>query len=280
MIASSAFVLAALTMTGVYMNDRNDKAQDDGYTLDFEALDEAAEEMQEQIPGATEDDLQGNVGDGLAAIEPQVTEDDLDYMPLEAGSGKIEIPGLTDKPQSHWVGTENLEEAPPEEPVQEAAVLPETEPSEEAVLESAAKEDLYFAPEMGLLRPVSGEILIHYSMDSSVYFATLDQYKYNPAVFMSAPVDTPVSACAAGKVVSIFQDARIGKALTLDLGNGYQVTYGQLDEIHVSEGAFVDEGDVLGDVADPTIYFTVEGSNLYFDLKKEGEPVNPEAMFR
>ena len=38
MLASSAFVLAALTMTGVYMKGQNVESRDDGYTLDFTAL--------------------------------------------------------------------------------------------------------------------------------------------------------------------------------------------------------------------------------------------------
>ena len=35
MIASSAFVLTALTMTGIYMKSSNVEQQDDGYTIDF-----------------------------------------------------------------------------------------------------------------------------------------------------------------------------------------------------------------------------------------------------
>ena len=38
MIASSAFVLTALTITGVYMQARDTDSQDDGYTIDFSAL--------------------------------------------------------------------------------------------------------------------------------------------------------------------------------------------------------------------------------------------------
>lgn len=34
MIASSAFVMAALTMTGVYMKENSAQNQDDGYSID------------------------------------------------------------------------------------------------------------------------------------------------------------------------------------------------------------------------------------------------------
>ena len=34
-------------------------------------------------------------------------------------------------------------------------------------------------------------------------------------------------------------------------------------------------GDIVGKVAKPTIYYSVEGSNVYFKLTKDGQPVNP-----
>jgi len=49
MIASSVFVLAALTMTGLYMKDRNQEIKDDGYTLDFSALENNAEDKFDEI---------------------------------------------------------------------------------------------------------------------------------------------------------------------------------------------------------------------------------------
>ena len=36
MMISSAFVLTALTVTGIYMKGRNEQSRDDGYTIDFE----------------------------------------------------------------------------------------------------------------------------------------------------------------------------------------------------------------------------------------------------
>ena len=48
----------------------------------------------------------------------------------------------------------------------------------------------------------------------------------------------------------------------------------------LAEGNYVNRGDVLAKVSAPTKYFSVEGSNLYFQLTKDGEPVNPEGLFR
>ncbi|MBE5883806.1 MAG: M23 family peptidase [Lachnospiraceae bacterium] len=274
MLVSSAFVLTALTMTGIYMKNNNKEAQDDGYTLDFTAMEDNADNKFEEIAQNKQDTEQiaqneqntkqiaqnqtgnttlDNIGE---AIQEEVTEDDLDYMPLEAGSALVEIPGVT-----------NLAE----DLVENEAELGESAVSEEV---------LSFAEGDALLRPVSGEILMSYSMDKSIYFATLDQYKYNPAVIFSAAEGTEVVVCAEAQVAQIFEDEEIGNAVTLDLGDGYQVTYGQLSEINVSEGEYVDAGDSLGIVAAPTKYYSIEGSNLYFEMTKDGVSVNPEGMLQ
>ena len=42
-----------------------------------------------------------------------------------------------------------------------------------------------FNGESILLWPVDGNVIMNYSMDKTVYFSTLDQYKYNPALIIS-----------------------------------------------------------------------------------------------
>ena len=127
---------------------------------------------------------------------------------------------------------------------------------------------------------MSGEVLIPFSMDGGVYFSTLDQFKYNPALMIAAEQGAAVAACADGQVIAVFEDEEIGHALTVDLGDGYQITYGQLDAIQVAEGSYVEPGQVIGFIASPTKYFSVEGSNLYLKLTMNGAPVNPETLLQ
>ena len=301
MIASSAFVMAALTMTGVYVKEQKQE-KNDGYTLDFNSLENDLSDKVEEIgqsrkeQGRTEaSDVSESTGRKLAANP--VTEDDLDYDPLsEVGSYLVEIPGLTDQKaiEKEKIVEENKIEVSKNEETQEElqASIKEDQESKEENLAEAEHEagqktasvnggsvengrNLNFSMEQGLIRPVDGEVLMHYSMDSSVYFATLDQYKYNPAVLFGAPEDAPVSACAQGLVLSVFSNEEIGNAVTLDLGNGYQATYGQLKDIQVSEGSLIEAGTLLGYVAAPTKYYSLEGSNLYFALTCNNTPVNP-----
>ncbi|HIW80672.1 MAG TPA: M23 family metallopeptidase [Candidatus Acetatifactor stercoripullorum] len=295
MIASSAFVLTALTLTGIYMKEGNVESKDDGYTIDFTALDEQenitdiAQNNQSTESGhSLQENMEGNGQSALAGEEgldaqdnilqdDQVLEDDLDYMPMEAGSSLVEIPGLTDGSAL----TQNEEELLAQESGQEdgetgsEADSAQTDAKESAVI----LKELSFSESEGLVRPVSGQVLLPYSMDASVYFATLDQYKYNPAVIFSAEEGASVAACAEGRVVNIFENEEIGHAVTLDLGSGYQATYGQLGEIQVTLDSYVNAGDIIATVAAPTKYFSVEGSNLYFELTKDGACVNPESLF-
>lgn len=125
--------------------------------------------------------------------------------------------------------------------------------------------------------PVHGTILLDYNMDQTVYFPTLDQYKLSPAIAVQAVEGAPVIAAANGTVYSIEEDAQTGTTLTMELGSGYQAVYGQLKDLCVEEGDTVTEGTVIGYVSAPTKYYSKEGNNLYFAMKKDGKPIDPIA---
>lgn len=134
---------------------------------------------------------------------------------------------------------------------------------------------LEFSEDSTMLWPVSGEVLIDYSMDATTYFPTLDQYKYNSALVLGSVNGEPVQAAANGQVLSVVENEETGTTLTMDLGNGYQAVYGQLKDLTVSEGQIVEAGAVIGYVNDPTKYYVKEGANLYFAMTKDGAAVDP-----
>ena len=144
---------------------------------------------------------------------------------------------------------------------------------EEPVLSSTPGLD--FSEDSILDWPVAGSVLLDYSMDGSIYFPTLNVYKYNPALIIGAEVGSQVAASAAGVVESIEVLSETGTTLTVNMGNGYELVYGQLKEVPVAVGDTVEAGALLGYVSEPTKYYCEEGSNLYFKMLKDGEPVDP-----
>ncbi len=140
---------------------------------------------------------------------------------------------------------------------------------------SVGMADLSFSGSDTLSWPLQGDVILNYSMDQSVYFATLDQYKYNPAMVIAGKVNDQVTAATAGLVVSVETSEETGETVTMDIGSGYQLIYGQLKEVQMAEGDYVSEGDLIGFLSEPTKYYSVEGCNLYFQMLKDGAPVNP-----
>lgn len=150
-------------------------------------------------------------------------------------------------------------------------IIPDT-PIVEAPIE---QEILSFSAGDNLSWPVEGNVLMNFSMDQTVYFATLDQYKYNPAIIIEGTAGQEVWSAREGKVTSIKTEPQTGITVTVDLGSGYQAVYGQLKDVAVTEGQKVGKGELIGYLSEPTKYYSVEGPNLYFELVKDGKPINP-----
>jgi len=281
MIASSVLVLTALTVTGVYVRNGKGEEQDGGYTIDFSSLEDGK-------------------SSGIVAEDIPVTDSDLDYDPAstevdsstvkndygKSSRGSDSVDPFDEKAEAIRLkeasselilgegetkdGLDDITEAMEELPLEDEIV----EADSEAVA-AQVQPELTFSEADSLIMPFAGNILINYSADKSVYFPTLQQYKCNPALVLEAASGESVKAAADGMVSRIYDDPMTGKTVVMNLGNGYELTYGQLQEVTVSEGAYVAEGEIFAQIAEPTRYYAVEGSNLYLKLTKDGVPVNP-----
>ena len=151
----------------------------------------------------------------------------------------------------------------------------ESEAADPVLSGSVISPTVQFSEDDSLSWPAAGSILMDYSMDGTVYFKTLNEYKYNPALIIGSAVGNPVVASAKGIVEDISIDEETGTTLTMNIGNDYQLIYGELKELTVAEGDVVEQGQLLGYISEPTKYYCEEGSNLYFAMKKDGEIVDP-----
>lgn len=286
MIISSVCVLAVLTAVGLFARDRG-RQNNDGYVVDFSAMEKEARDLVQNQPeeaqnvpvpqeannpnvlnpigvanGQGESEL-GEMASAQGMKESAVTENDLDYDPAfrEANSAQAENQA-EDKQDGETEQKEETEEAENTMAISTSASI---------------QPALSFDDEDTLAWPVVGNVLINYSMDKTVYFPTLDQYKYNPAIVIAAVEGESITAAASGKVKSVSTDPELGNVVVMELGSGYEITYGQLKDITVSEGGYVSRGDLIGSVAAPTKYYSVEGCNIYLKLTKDGTPVDPMA---
>lgn len=154
----------------------------------------------------------------------------------------------------------------------------ETRMAESAAAEAGAAAEnslaLDYTDAEKLMWPVQGNVILGYSMETTTYFPTLEQYKCNPANVIQSEVSMPVLAPADARVLEIGANEEIGNYVRLDLGNEYTAVCGQLKEIPVVENEYLYAGDTIGYIAEPTKYYSVEGVNLYFELLHGEEPVD------
>ena len=170
-------------------------------------------------------------------------------------------------------GTDDVEEET-EVTEQDTGEVDSSTPTEQATA-GTDTSGIWFTEESTLTWPASGAVIMGYSMDQTVFFQTLEQYKYNPAMIISGEVGETINASAAGIVTDIAETAQTGTTVTLDMGNGYSAVYGQLTDVELSIGDYINGGETLGTLNEPTKYYSVEGPNLYFQVLKDGEPVDP-----
>lgn len=170
------------------------------------------------------------------------------------------------KPQEEIIKQETKEEV-------------EIEKKPEIVQQTIVEAPPHFSAESKIPWPLEGDVLLPYSMDATIYFPTLDQYQYNPAMIIQADVNSKVCFVAKGTITDIYNNEETGCTVVEDIGDGYTAIYGQLKELPFNVGDMVEDGQVVGYVNEPTKYYSLEGSNLYFELQKDGEPVNPMDYF-
>jgi len=274
-IAASVFVLSALTLAGIYMSAK-DNAKTEDNKIDFAKL-----EQEQQKDDDTEDNgtdtrfVSGNakadLGRGSTGVtdtrferKSDIDKSDVDMYDLSDNNDMDVDPNFTE------VNSGNVTNVLPEN-----TTLEGTDKAAVFMSDETVEEPLSFAGTDALTLPVVGEVLLDYSMDKAIYHPTMQQYKYNPALVLAAAEGTVITAAADGIVKSIYYDAQTGNTVTFDVGDGYELTYGQLEEIAVAEGDRVSVGDLIGKVASPTIYYSEEGSNVYLKLTKDGTPVDP-----
>ncbi len=263
-VGSAVLIIAALTVAGLYVGSLSQ--QEDIILQDLTGIEETTES---EFNSVLEEELEEAEDVQSSTVEnPGRTGSSTSSASISFGTASSAQIGSTVK----------TDEALTTESITEEDLLSEEAAADDLFAETV-EEMMYSFTGENMIWPIAEEyeVLIPYSMDQAVYFTTLDQYKYSPAMIISAEVGTPVYAVAAGKVTSKYWNEETGWTYEMDLGGGFSAYYGQLDynTMEKEVDTYVAAGDLLGYVAEPTKYYSLEGSNLYFEMTKNGTPVYP-----
>lgn len=123
-----------------------------------------------------------------------------------------------------------------------------------------------------LPRPIGGRAVVPFGRTKRARF---EDYVFSKGQEYRGEPGTSVSAIAAGRVLHRGPMPGYGTILILDHGKRSYSLYGKLDEITVERGDEVKAGGKLGIIGAPD----GEGGNLYFEIRKNGTPVDPAPYF-
>lgn len=147
---------------------------------------------------------------------------------------------------------------------------------EKSKKDSNISNDQAFSDTQKMLWPLKGEIVSTYSPETLVYDKTLDQYRTNDSIDISAQKGQDVFSAFDGVVKTVSHSVDKGNYVVVDHGNDWSTTYSQLDDgIKVAKGDTITKGQQIGSIATPTNKSVLLGSHLDFQVTKNSVPVNP-----
>ena len=122
-----------------------------------------------------------------------------------------------------------------------------------------------------MIWPVNGVVTSPYGYRTHPIFGTTI---YHSGMDIGVDYGTPVHAADGGVVVEAGWISGYGYAVIIDHGNGLSTLYGHNQELAVSEGQAVSQGQVIayaGSTGNST------GPHVHFEVRANGDPVDPSA---
>ena len=126
--------------------------------------------------------------------------------------------------------------------------------------------------------PVTGTVGTAHSEDLPVFSETLDEWRLHTGIDILTDEDAPVFAAEDGVVSAVYKDALLGNTVEITHAKGYKTVYSNLKDestVIIKVGDEVAAGDRIGTVGDSAISEIASEAHLHFEMKLDGESVNP-----
>ena len=136
-------------------------------------------------------------------------------------------------------------------------------------------EGLDISDKKGRLKlPLKGRILNKFGRKRVKEYESYIVYN---GINVRAPKGTPVKAVFNGRVLYTGELEGYGNLVIVGHGKEYHSLYGHLESIQVAANKVVRTGEVIALSGDSG---SLEGETLYFELRKNGKPIEPVRWFR
>ena len=135
--------------------------------------------------------------------------------------------------------------------------------------------------ELNFVKPVEGDIVRDFAVDSLVYSDTLQEWTTHTGIDIKADKTTVVKSAEAGIVKTIKNDPRYGLTVIVEHENGFQTVYSNLlTSEFVVEGEKVEKGQSLGTVGNTAAFEIADEPHLHFEILKDSVQVDPNIYLK
>ena len=135
--------------------------------------------------------------------------------------------------------------------------------------------------ELKFEKPVEGDIVRDFAVDSLIYSETLQEWTTHTGVDIKAEKTTVVKSAEAGTVKTIKNDPRYGLTIIIEHANGFQTVYSNLlTSEFVVEGEKVEKGQSLGTVGNTAAFEIADEPHLHFEILKDSVQVDPNIYLK
>ena len=129
-------------------------------------------------------------------------------------------------------------------------------------------------------QPVEGFLDRDYAMLEPQYFAAANYYRLHPGIDLQAAYGTPVTACAKGSVLNVWEDHELGLCVRIRHDDGYEAVYAGLsDASYVRKGDPVSQGQTIGHVGNGVLAERDAEPHLHLEVWLNETPVDPVELF-
>lgn len=131
------------------------------------------------------------------------------------------------------------------------------------------------------VKPADGEIVKDYSKDNLVYSSTLEEWTTHLGIDIAMQKTDVVKAVADGKVKSIKNDPRYGLTVVIEHQNGFESIYSSLLTAEfITVGEEIKQGSTIATVGNTATFEIADTTHLHFEMKKDGQNVDPNIYIK